>query len=506
MAKTYYDFIKEISPDNLYDGLLGYGFFSEKLPPLFTSEDFLNYCKEQKQPPSSKNGTQYIRFDNIRNINIPRSFGIPNPLTYQALCFCLKNHWNEIQNYFREKTSYQEHKISQVHIRKMFSSKSLFRMNYKNWKTSDTANIDFLIGSKYLVTADISTCFPSIYTHSIPWALAGKTVAKQQKNHNSWYDEIDTATRNINSKETKGLLIGPHTSNILSEIILVAIDKELYDKNYKYIRHIDDFTCYVSSYEEGQQFIIDLKNELDKFNLLLNFKKVDIKPLPISFKENWLRKLKAYTLIILPEKQVINFNQVSSFLDFSIELMKQYDNNSAILNYAIKILSSRKLSSNAIYYYTQYIFHLTLIYPYIIPLLDEYIFTPFKLDNNRIANISREIYSSNLKNNNFEGVYYAIFFALKYNFNFNINIYDDSIASNSCLFKITSFLYAKKYNDESNIKKLRNHAKNLYSDNETFEQNWLFVYEALSLNDLKDIWKSMKKNNISFIKKEFHYE
>ncbi|HIX83853.1 MAG TPA: RNA-directed DNA polymerase, partial [Candidatus Megamonas gallistercoris] len=330
--------------------------------------------------------------------------------------------------------------------------------------------------------------------------------AKQQKNHNSWYDEIDTATRNINNQETKGLLIGPHVSNLLSEIILVAIDKELYDKNYKYIRHIDDFTCYVSSYEEGQQFIIDLKNELDKFNLLLNFKKVDIKPLPISFEENWLRKLKAYTLIILPEKQVINFNQVSSFLDFSIELMKQYDNNSAILNYAIKILSSRKLSSNAIYYYTQYIFHLTLIYPYIIPLLDEYIFTPFKLDNNRIANISREIYSSNLKNNNFEGVYYAIFFALKYNFNFNINIYDDSIASNSCLFKITSFLYAKKYNDESNIKKLRNHAKNLYSDNETFEQNWLFVYEALSLNDLKDIWKSMKKNNISFIKKEFHYE
>ena len=40
MKKTYYDFIKEISADELYDGLLGYGLFSEKLPPVFTSENF----------------------------------------------------------------------------------------------------------------------------------------------------------------------------------------------------------------------------------------------------------------------------------------------------------------------------------------------------------------------------------------------------------------------------------------------------------------------------------
>lgn len=88
MKKTYYDFIKEISADELYDGLLGYGLFSEKLPPIFTSKNFLDYCKKQKQPPSSTTPTDYIHFDSIRNINIPRSFGIPNPITYQSLCSC----------------------------------------------------------------------------------------------------------------------------------------------------------------------------------------------------------------------------------------------------------------------------------------------------------------------------------------------------------------------------------------------------------------------------------
>ena len=46
-------------------------------------------------------------------------------------------------------------------------------MNYSNWKTDGTPEPDLLIGKKYIVKADISTCFPSIYTHSIPWALVG---------------------------------------------------------------------------------------------------------------------------------------------------------------------------------------------------------------------------------------------------------------------------------------------------------------------------------------------
>lgn len=39
--KTYSDFMNAISADEVYEGLLGYGMFSEKIPPMFTSEDFL---------------------------------------------------------------------------------------------------------------------------------------------------------------------------------------------------------------------------------------------------------------------------------------------------------------------------------------------------------------------------------------------------------------------------------------------------------------------------------
>lgn len=69
----------------------------------------------------------------------------------------------------------------------------------------------------------------------------------------------------MNHKETTGILIGPHSSNLISEIILVAVDGDLKNlrkgqnkTEYRYIRHIDDYTCYVNSRDEAEQFTIDL--------------------------------------------------------------------------------------------------------------------------------------------------------------------------------------------------------------------------------------------------------
>ena len=36
--------MSEIKPDELYDSLVSYGMFSEKLPSIFTGDLFLNYC------------------------------------------------------------------------------------------------------------------------------------------------------------------------------------------------------------------------------------------------------------------------------------------------------------------------------------------------------------------------------------------------------------------------------------------------------------------------------
>ena len=230
MNKSYTDFMDEISSDELYEGLLAYGFFAEKLPPLFTAVPFFNYCKTI--PSTFESGwNEYIAFRTMRSINIPRHMGVPNPFKYQRLCVELKNDWNKIRNHFHLQTDGQSFRISRIHIRKEYNDKHIFKMNYKNWRVDGNPESDLLMHekgpSRFIVRADISTCFPSIYTHSIPWALVGKEKAKQTVHDDTWYNRIDQACSDMRNGETHGLLIGPHTSNLLSEIISGSSDHTL---------------------------------------------------------------------------------------------------------------------------------------------------------------------------------------------------------------------------------------------------------------------------------------
>jgi len=212
--------MNEISPSEIYEGLLAHGLFAEQLSPIFTGKPFFDYCKKNTSS-FPKTPTGFIYYEHMRNVNVPRPLGIPNPAVYQHLCSCIADNWTNIQEHFQNATLGHAYKVSRIHIRKMENKPYLFEMNYNNWRTDGTPEPKLLIGAKYLVKADIANCFLSIYTHALSWALVGKDIAKQnQKDSSQWYNKLDLCTRNIHNGETHGLIIGPHASNLLSEIIL----------------------------------------------------------------------------------------------------------------------------------------------------------------------------------------------------------------------------------------------------------------------------------------------
>ena len=526
----YIDYLNEISGDQLYEGLLGYGLFSKNIPNFLTSKLFYdfysnNYCKNKNNPNIIAKG--YIKYESIRNINIPRILAIPNPICYGNLCYELSINWDELKGYFKETTKNQLHKISRIHIRKIknryeifqgcyddtdvneddryeFSINAchhLFEMNHKDFCIDDFPEPDLLIGNNYIVKADISNCFPSIYTHVIPWALMGKQKAKNNRNDKTDYrNRIDILTRNLKHGETNGILIGPHASNLISEIILVKIDEELYKNEYRYIRKIDDYTCYVKDYNMAEKFLIDLATALKKYDLSLNHKKTEILKLPQASYKDWVRKIKSFVF----SDELVKLNTVRSFLDISLELMEQNHENTAILNYAIKILSRKKLTVKAKDYFLKTIHYLILIYPYLIQLLDEKIFEVFKVDEVSIKKVSEDIFTMAEPKNLYEAMSYALYFAIKYNFNiyFNKNLFEIAKNSKDTILMLLAYLHDKKFNYSKREKAFIDLAKNLKNDIDEF---WLFVYEVLTEKDLDDYWKEMKKNNVSFIKSDFIY-
>ena len=301
MTKSYSDFMDEITADELYEGLLGYGLFSEKLPPVFTSVPFFKYC-QTIVPSEESSWHDIISYNTMRNVLTPRQLGIPTPLKYDKLCRVLRDNWFLLQKHFKDQTVMNTYRVSRIHLRKQKHNKKLFEMNYKDWKTDGNPETDLLIREKsvnrYLVEADISTCFPSIYTHSIPWAIAGKEEAKKHiKDDSYWYNNIDSACQEMKNGETHGLIIGPHASNLISEIILTVVDKKL-TATYQYYRNIDDYDCFVESYDQAQLFLRDLEEALREFDLPLNHKKTRILELPVVVTESWIHKLANTSLLL----------------------------------------------------------------------------------------------------------------------------------------------------------------------------------------------------------------
>lgn len=495
--KTYYDIMKDISKYDLFEGLLGNGMFSDRLPPVFTSVPFFEYCVRNPDLKFEGTSSDYVRYENMRNVNVPRQNGIPCPVQYMKLCRCIVDHWDEIKEHFKKYTQGQEHKISLLHIRKIKNTQCLFKMSYGNWHEDEDPDTFLRIGKRVVVKADISNCFSSIYTHAVPWAFAGKCEAKRNKNHSDlWFNQIDKCLRSCKNSETHGVLIGPHASNLIAECILVVVDKRLYDKGWRFVRHIDDYSCYVESHDQAGNFLVDLNAELREFDLALNHKKTRIIDLPEASTSQWVQKVSQPELYY--RKGRFDYKSAKNYFDTAAELALQ-EENAAVLRYAIKCLPVSDMSENAKKFCANMSMHFALIYPYLLPLLEEYVFAKYNVSRGDICKWSQLIYKHGEAKGNYEAMLYAVYFAIRYSFKLDEIDVDKVIKSDSCILKLLSFLYVQKVADKEDIRKLRTHAEELLKNAGDMGRNWLFVYEVLPVTKLKKDWKILKENGISFI-------
>ena len=141
------------------------------------------------------------------------------------------------------------------------------------------------IGFQYRLKVDIANCYPSMYTHSVTWAICGKKEAKRllqmskaQKQQElapvrsaySLGDRLDTFMRFQKNNETNGIVVGPFTSRIFSEIILSALDKILRENDFIFRRYVDDYKFYFRSESEASESVKTIETILSEYNLNLN--------------------------------------------------------------------------------------------------------------------------------------------------------------------------------------------------------------------------------------------
>lgn len=482
---------------------------------MFSSKSFYQFYIKNKRlfsGTSSSNSGGFV-YATPAETNVPthdgslRKISIPDPIAYAKQCELISRHWMGICSFFKRKISNQPFVVSKLGLSKRGNEICLFSMSSS---PEDDSRVSLIPGCRYIAYSDIANFFPSIYTHSINWALSTKTKAKRtRRDHKSLGALLDSSAMDLRDRETDGLLIGPHASNLLAEIILSCVDFNLCKKGYRYTRYIDDYTCYANSKTEADSFLRDLSSELDEFKLSINFKKTKIEASPFAFYETWRREVVQMESALSSSDH--SLEALESFFDEIKDLLAKYNNDMSIVKHAFKFLSSQSnlaLFSTKIKkdLYVNMAVSYCLSFDYPITFFEECIVDRFVeyQGTKEIEGLLDPIINNAIKNLNYYGLSYSLYLLLKYQavskktFPGLINCIDSS--KDPILF-LLGYLYYKEKGNKKYIRHFVSMAKRLSTsrNHSNYSKYWIFIYECLDSSDLQGNFKTLKNNGISFI-------
>jgi hypothetical protein len=294
------------------ENFISKGYLPKELPPGFNSLDLgksindinseweKEFSKISKEERKKYNSSTSCRFTYPKNRHSRRVLHIPNPLHYSKLSSTLIEHWTEISEHInKSKLSASKPIIDKKHSRYV-------REESKTFAEFKERCIEISFDRVYQLKLDISNYYPTIYTHSIPWALHGienakKSINKKGKEHKEdplyfWGlcgNEIDERLRHSQSNQSIGIPIGPDSSLIISEIILSSLDQKLSSlfPTIKGLRYIDDYFIYTETEAEAEKIVKEFQIILNEFQLSLNESKTNIKKFPFEFDSSWASEL-----------------------------------------------------------------------------------------------------------------------------------------------------------------------------------------------------------------------
>lgn len=280
------------------------------LPPYFDFQPLLDKLSQMGKlktlsvgSAKSHDDVNYKMYNNKDGFFSWRPLQLINPAIYTYLTYIITQEeaWSLIQERFCE---FQENKnICCCSIPLAVAEE---RTNAKKkdtilhwWEEVEQKSIEYALDYSYMLITDITNCYGSIYTHTIPWALHEKDIIKSNdlldnshKIKNYIGNKIDTAIRNMSYGQSNGIPQGSVLMDFIAEIVLGYADLELsrsiekYNieqhqeqnkiQEYKIIRYRDDYRIFANSQNDVVKIAKLLTEVLQQLNLKINTQKTSV--------------------------------------------------------------------------------------------------------------------------------------------------------------------------------------------------------------------------------------
>lgn len=268
------------------------------LPVYFKFQDLLNVVDKslrgkrlsdlRTSNPRDYDDINYFILNNKDGRYSWRPFQLINPALYVSLVHKITEeaNWNVIIERFK-KFQYNDkikcHSLPMVSESEDKTDKESQIFTW--WQMIEQKSIDLSLDYRYILQTDITDCYGSIYTHSIPWSIHTKKEAKKKKNRNNNSligVAIDNHLQDMSYGQTNGIPQGSILMDFIAEIVLGYVDlllskklRELKIMYYQILRYRDDYRVFTNNPYEAEQITKVLSELLSEMGLKLNASKTE---------------------------------------------------------------------------------------------------------------------------------------------------------------------------------------------------------------------------------------
>jgi len=301
---------RSLQAPDVYQWLIESGYYPESyvLPPCFSvvawpkkQKVFFKVSKKGKSYKPDRTECMKVHFPKSELTD--RIFSIIDPYIHNDIAYHISRNWKKIVDTLIPNDSMVTSYTFPLPIDANNPGRvGCLRSGHQIYEFIEMTHEDIVsMAYRYthIVRADVKNFYPSIYTHSIAWAIHGKVnIRKPAKlyNYNLLGNKLDRLFQNANDGCTNGVPIGPVVSDIVAEIISASVDR-IFSKRLRRdrieceaARFKDDYRVLVKSETDARKVIKHLQTSLKFFNLELSDEKTQIHSLPNGLFREWVSK------------------------------------------------------------------------------------------------------------------------------------------------------------------------------------------------------------------------
>ena len=213
-----------------------------------------------------------------------RPFELMHPAIYVSLVneLCEENNWEEVCARMQSFSSGVVECCSQPVVSENHESDKAAQIA-SWWKTLEQRSLTLSLDYSHVLNTDVTDCYGSIYTQSIPWALHGKDFAKKNKSDKKLLgNKIDFLIQSSRYGQTNGICQGSVLMDFLAELVLgyadLLITEDLADEteDFKILRYRDDYKIFANSDKCAERILKSVSDCLRMLGMRLGANKTSL--------------------------------------------------------------------------------------------------------------------------------------------------------------------------------------------------------------------------------------